>query len=78
MPVRGGVAILVGWGAIGIPAVGFIPVAAAAGVVSIFAWTKIKTNTEYGENETTEWISEWVTLFSHLHFSNSIKQQLYP
>lgn len=37
MPVRGGVAILVGWGAIGIPAVGFIPVAAAAGVVSIFA-----------------------------------------
>lgn len=78
MPVRGGVAILVGWGAIGIPAVGFIPVAAAAGVVSIFAWTKIKTNTEYGETETTEWISEWVTWFSHLHFSNSIKQQLYP
>ncbi len=37
MPVRGGVAILVGRGAEGTPDVGFVPVAAAAGVASIFA-----------------------------------------
>lgn len=36
MPVRGGVAILVGCGAVGTPAGGFIPVAAAVGVASIF------------------------------------------
>lgn len=40
MPVRGGVAILEGWGAGGTPVVVFIPVAAAADVVSIFAYKK--------------------------------------
>lgn len=34
MPVSGGAVILVDCGAIGTPAVGFIPVAAAAGVES--------------------------------------------
>lgn len=42
MPTRGGVAILVGWVAVGTPVVGFIPVAAAAaaagGIASIFAF----------------------------------------
>lgn len=50
MPVRGGVAILVGWGAVGTPVGSFIPVVAAAGVASIFACWKIEMKTM---NETT-------------------------
>lgn len=42
MPVRGGVAILVGWGAVGTPAGGLIPVATAAGVASIFGCRKLR------------------------------------
>lgn len=38
MPVRGGVAILEGCGAGGTPVVVFIPVAAAAAVVSFFVY----------------------------------------
>lgn len=47
MPVNGGVAILVGCGAVGTPVVGFIPVAAVAGVASIFACHKSHTD-KYG------------------------------
>lgn len=56
MPVRGGGAVLLDWGTVGTPAVGFIPVVLAGSVESIFTWQ------QHGEEQEKFTTAQWFTV----------------